>query len=227
MTFAPQLNFTDDPFTILLKIIPHLLKFIVKSLKSKKEIVKISALKLLGFMLETQGCSLDHSMVYLLKALMKTYPASGEQASGDKEGLTKSVEEFFKLEKRDSKQNEVVTSFQKIKEPTSGFSSALKSAFNTTLETYMSVLSSISSHILHEIFYLVILPTITSLQPLTPDIKVFSVKMAEKVITICQGDLVLLKPALEYFITQSTMKPVAGGSSKESEALVSSVKGLW
>ena len=30
--------------------------------------------------------------------------------------------------------------------------------FNTLLETYISVLSSISSHILHQIFYEVIVP---------------------------------------------------------------------
>ncbi len=114
----------------------------------------------------------------------------------------------------------------KIKEPASGFQTALKNAFNSTLETYMSVLSSISSHILHELFYQVILPAITNLQLLSPEVKVFSAKMAEKVITICQGDLILLKPALEFFITQSTMKPVAG-NSKENETLISSTKGLW
>lgn len=36
----------------------------------------------------------------------------------------------------------------------------MKSAYNHTLETYISVLSSISSHILHQLFYEVILTNI-------------------------------------------------------------------
>lgn len=36
----------------------------------------MSALKLIEFILETQGCSLDLAMVFILKALMKTYPTN-------------------------------------------------------------------------------------------------------------------------------------------------------
>jgi hypothetical protein len=45
-------------------------------LTHKKEIVRMSALKLIEFILETQGCSLDLAMVFILKALMKTYPTN-------------------------------------------------------------------------------------------------------------------------------------------------------
>jgi hypothetical protein len=33
------------------------------------------------------------------------------------------------------------------------------------------------------------------------DIKIFSIKIAEKIITICQGDLFLTKTVLEYFLS--------------------------
>ena len=56
--------------------------------------------------------------------------------------------------------------------------------YNHVLETYISVLSSISSHILHQLFYEVIIPTVTSTTSL-PDVKIFAIKIAEKIITIC------------------------------------------
>ena len=40
----------------------------------KKEIVKLSALKIIEFILETLGCSLDTAIVLILKAIIKTYP---------------------------------------------------------------------------------------------------------------------------------------------------------
>ena len=62
----------------MLKILPWLLKFSIMCLTHKKEIVRLSALKTLEFVLETKGCSLDQSMVFILKALFKTYPTSKE-----------------------------------------------------------------------------------------------------------------------------------------------------
>ena len=41
----------------------------------KKEIVRMSAMKVLEFVLETKGCSLDQSMVFILKAILTTYPS--------------------------------------------------------------------------------------------------------------------------------------------------------
>lgn len=48
------------------------------------------------------------------------------------------------------------TRYAAIHEPTSGFNTALQNVHSHVLETYISVLSSISSHILHRIFYDVI-----------------------------------------------------------------------
>jgi len=43
------------------------------------EIVRISALKMLKYILETIGCSLDYGMVFILKAMLKTYPVEGQR----------------------------------------------------------------------------------------------------------------------------------------------------
>lgn len=53
---------------------PQMLKFVMLTLTYQKEIIKLAALKLLEFILETQGCSLDNSIVTILKVLIKTYP---------------------------------------------------------------------------------------------------------------------------------------------------------
>lgn len=106
------------------------------------------------------------------------------------------------------------------KEPNSGFEKTLMNLFNTLLESYISVLSSISSHILHQIFYEVIVPCLTG-QPFEEDrlrhesmdkeerqilgefaveVKIFAVKIAEKIITICQGDLIMSRPLLDTLV---------------------------
>jgi len=210
--------------------------------------VKLSALKLLEFILETQGCSLDQAMVLILKAILRTYPGI-QQSIQQNKGLSKSdsfcasvissnASDYLrsprhvqadsqKIEKglfnttvnlknknlpndRASGGNDLgtITEYANIKEPNSGFSLALKNAYTHVLDTYISVLSSISSHILHQLFYEVIIQCVTGShqsylmpnpQPLN-DIKVFSVKIAEKIITICQGDLVLHKHSLDQLI---------------------------
>lgn len=59
MTFIPIITNSDDPFSIMKRFLQDLLRFTVMCLTHKKEIVKMSALKLLEFILETKGCSLD------------------------------------------------------------------------------------------------------------------------------------------------------------------------
>lgn len=93
------------------------------------------------------------------------------------------------------------------KEPNSGFEKTLINLFNHLLETYISVLSSISSHILHQIFYEVIVPCLVN-QPFADDdesdysceVKIYAVKIAEKIITICQGDLIMNRSLLDSLV---------------------------
>lgn len=63
----------------MLANLPVLLKFSLQCLEnnptSNKEIVMISALRTIQFVLETQGCSLDSAMIVILKTLFKNYPS--------------------------------------------------------------------------------------------------------------------------------------------------------
>jgi hypothetical protein len=70
LVYSPQIHFMEDPYTAIVKMLPTLLKFILLSMTHKKEIVRIASVKLLEYVLETKGCSLDLSMVYILKALL-------------------------------------------------------------------------------------------------------------------------------------------------------------
>ena len=65
----------DDPYTTILRLLPVLLKFVLMCVTHKKEIVRMASMKLLEYILEIKGCSLDASMVFILKAILTTYPA--------------------------------------------------------------------------------------------------------------------------------------------------------
>lgn len=68
-----------DSFSSMLTNLPEVLRFAIACLSHRLEIVRISALKMLKYILETLGCSLDYGMVFILKAMLKTYPIEGEQ----------------------------------------------------------------------------------------------------------------------------------------------------
>ena len=74
MRFAPQILVADDAFSEMLRILPQLLRFCILCLTHRREIVKMSALKVIKFVLETQGCSLDFTMVFILKGMFLTFP---------------------------------------------------------------------------------------------------------------------------------------------------------
>ena len=106
------------------------------------------------------------------------------------------------------------------------------------LDTYISVLSSISSHILHGIFYEVIEPMLLKIKvnqddgddketqdELPAQVIVFTVKIAEKIITICQGDLMLSHPLLDMLATNYTATSKSADSADAQK--VQSLKNLW
>ena len=55
------------------------LRFAITCLSHRFEIVRISALKLIKFILETIGCQLDYGMVFILKSMLATYPVEGQR----------------------------------------------------------------------------------------------------------------------------------------------------
>lgn len=359
--FAPQILVADDSFSALLRILPGLLRFCILCLTHRREIVRISALKILKFILETQGCSLDSSMIFILKGMFMTFPkpireqqpggAAGDkdpdktqkvgssfedspsaksastmkgpkeadssnplkssaqsnkvkvvnndfdlaQLLGESEAATVTVNEFIfygqnrspllsmstnhAIHAQNQSDSAVIVSepeaalyatpYAAIQEPASGFSTALANIYSHVLETYISVLSSISSHILHSIFYDVIeltlvpnaAPSLADTSKISPhnkasasfkhqqsmsardtskllpqrcnlsqtnQIKVYACKIAEKIITICQGDLNISHNLLTTLVdTYSAQKPPSQPYDQSSQQAHASMKNLW
>ena len=67
----------------------------------------------------------------------------------------------------------------------------MQGLFNHLLETLLLVLSSVSSQILHQMFYEMITPYVASgaLEDAPSELQNYVLKLAEKMINICQGDL--------------------------------------
>ena len=83
----------------------------------------MSALKILKFILETQGCSLDLSMIYILKGMFLTFPrttlTAAQQAQAEKEAAEKlKKQQSSNLE--DSPSSKSVSSQKVQEEPESG-----------------------------------------------------------------------------------------------------------
>lgn len=78
--FPPQIAVNKiDSFSAMLHYLPDCLRFTIVCLSHRIEIVRISALKMLKYILETIGCSLDYGMVFILKGMLKTYPVEGQR----------------------------------------------------------------------------------------------------------------------------------------------------
>lgn len=78
--FPSQIQVANiDSFSSMLLNLPFFLRFVIACLSHRLEIVRIAALKILKYVLETLGCSLDYGMVFILKAMLKTYPTESEK----------------------------------------------------------------------------------------------------------------------------------------------------
>ena len=82
MRFPPQVTVNAiDAYSSMLVALPECLRFTLACLTHRFEIVRISALKMLKYILETLGCSLDYGMIFILKAMLKCYPSESPSAN--------------------------------------------------------------------------------------------------------------------------------------------------
>lgn len=83
ISFSKQIFLADDEYTIMVRILPFILKFSIQCIEYNnnysREIVIVSALRNIQFILETQGCSLDSAMIVILKSIIKNYPDKTKQ----------------------------------------------------------------------------------------------------------------------------------------------------
>jgi hypothetical protein len=78
---------------------------------------------------------------------------------------------------------------------------------NHILESFISLLSSMSSGVLHQLFYEVILKVIFLQNTTNPfehqlatDLRIYLLKIMDKIVTICSGDLVLPSAFLNQIV---------------------------
>ena len=83
ISFGNQIFLAEDEYTTMIKILPFMLKFSIQCLENNmqynREIIVVSALRNIQFILETQGCSLDSAMIVILKSIFKNYPDKAKQ----------------------------------------------------------------------------------------------------------------------------------------------------
>ena len=82
MRFPPQVTVKGiDAYSSMLAALPECLRFTLACLSHRYEIVRISALKMIKYILETLGCSLDYGIIFILKAMLNCYPSESLSTS--------------------------------------------------------------------------------------------------------------------------------------------------
>ena len=180
----------EDTYSELLKLQPNLLNWILSNLDESIEPIRISFLKALEFMLDTLGCSLGPHINEILGTVIKHVNIS-----------------------------QIVKS--KTKSTNSVFHQTLKNIYNHFLESFLSVLSSMSNQILLSLFDKVLYPALMQFKfDSEPGIFIYLLKITDKVINICKGDIELKSDVLTLIFEEVTKKD-------KNDTVNLAVKSLW
>ena len=218
--YQKQEYFYEDVHSILTKISPYLIKMLLELVRNDEQEVQIAALRGLEFLLEKLGCTLDNFMIDILRSIVLIYPNKktsdllnepmSHSPSGTFPPISEPVDKGFhsKHGRKDIKSQD----FTKIKErgvkativknkvAVECSFKVMKKLIQVLLDKYVSVLSSISSNILHQIFFDLLVKTLSE-QTASNELKISLIKIAEKIISICQGDLILNKKCLDSLLS--------------------------
>ena len=170
-----------DVYTALLRINPHLCKFLVKMLYEKLDPLKIAALRGLEFLMEYLGCSISSQLALILKTIILTYPLQP----------THETEVFLPLSTPIQSQIPTVKSHEIPREmgpENQQTQKLLVDIYNHLLESFLNVLTSASSFLLRGLFIEIIAPNVF-LSEMNGELRKFLFRIAEKITAICQGDL--------------------------------------
>lgn len=158
----------SDVYSTLLRLQPHLGRLLLRNLNDKLEPLRIACVRGLEFLIENLGCSLGSQFVLVLKTIIKSYPNL--------------------LLPSDTFNNSLMSSSSLTENPKEEPSTNLIDSYNRLLETCISTISSASPSLLHTIFQEVLSHYILIIE-LPKDLKVFIIRLLEKIINICEGDL--------------------------------------
>jgi hypothetical protein len=210
--FEKQEYYYEDVHSTLTKIAPYLIKMLLDMVKHEEQEIHLAALRGIEFLLEKLGCTLDSYMIDILRSIVTIYP---KKKASDivNEPLSHSPSEAFppidqsentnmtpKHQRKDAKSNDFAKSqLRGIKAQVVNVKNTIELSFKASkkliqviLDKYVSVLSSISSNILHQIFFDLLVKTLSDSKE-SNELKILLIKIAEKIISICQGDLILNK----------------------------------
>lgn len=161
----------SDVYSSLQRLQPHLGRLLLRNLHDKLEPLRMACVRGLEFLLENLGCSLCTQLTQTLKITIKSYPLASQAFPSD--SFNNSLMSAISF-------NDIIHK----EEPSSG----LIDSYNRLLETCLSTLSSASPQLLHSIFNEV-LGHYLLISELPKDLKIYLLKLTEKVTTICEGDL--------------------------------------
>ena len=158
----------SDVYSSLLRLQPHFGRLLLRNLTDKLEPLRIACVRGLEFLIENLGCSLGSQFVLVLKTIIKSYPNL--------------------LLPPDSFNTSLMSSSSITENPKEEPSTNLIDSYNRLLETCISTISSASPSLLHTIFQEVLSHYIL-ITELPKDLKIFIIRLLEKIINICEGDL--------------------------------------
>lgn len=218
--FERQEYYSDDVHSTITKISPYMVKMLLELLKIEEQEIQMAALRGIEFLLEKLGCTLDSYMIDILRGIVTIYPKKkgNEDLSGtlshspsdafppigNKEAKnlsSKHPRKEIKSEDFSSLKEKSVTAVPVRNKAAAECSfKAMKKLIQVMLDKYVSVLSSISSNILHQIFFDLLVKTLSDSNA-SNELKILLIKIAEKIISICQGDLILNKRCLDSLLS--------------------------
>jgi len=196
---ASQFFIADDTFTTFMKLHPHLIKFILSVSGDSDESLKMASIRSMDYVLENMGCSIGNYIVLILKYIIAYYPKSSAQYILNPENPhtastinNNSIMADMITPKQD-KQKEILRGTNSNENCIKTYESnhlKLSNLYNHLLETFLSVLSSVSGQVLHKIFNEIIQNFLLS-NDVPKELKNYLSKICDKIITICQGDIIL------------------------------------
>lgn len=199
-----------DIYSALLQLSPILCRFLTRCLNDKLEPLRVAAIRTLEFILEHLGCSVGLYLPNILKAMLLTYPSQNflalnsnreHMGMNDLDPLDAPLNIRSAAAKNKQKSEKEGGKTKDVEEPAgrSGGEPGMHSSanlkfyidiYNHLLEDILNVVTWASSQILHTIFQDILLPNLF-LPELRNDLKIYLFRLSEKIINICQGDLVI------------------------------------
>jgi hypothetical protein len=193
-------SLSSDVYTCLLNLQPHLARLLLRNLQDKLEPLRIACVRGLEFLIENLGCALGNQIPMILKSAIKTYPLAN-------------------LIPVDSFNTSLVSNTSLIETPFKDEpSQSLIDAYNRLMETFLTILSSASSSILHGIFH-DILSHYLQISDLPKELRIYLLRCADKITQICEGDIEYSSTLLNVILCMKNTEDVSEHANRLWETI--------